>query len=41
MCIRDRYGPEGVRFFTRNKVLTTRWPDPSTSSVDLGFPTNT
>ncbi len=35
------YGPEGVRFFTRNKVLTTRWPDPSTSSVDLGFPTNT
>lgn len=34
------YGPEGVRFFTRNKVLTSRWPDPSTSSVDLGFPTN-
>ncbi len=34
------YGPEGVRFFTRPKVLTTRWPDPSTSSVDLGFPRN-
>ncbi|MFW2381524.1 MAG: CoA-acylating methylmalonate-semialdehyde dehydrogenase [Acidimicrobiales bacterium] len=33
------YGPEGVRFFTRGKVLTSRWPDPSTSSVDLGFPT--
>ncbi len=34
------YGPEGIRFFTRPKVLTSRWPDPSTSSVDLGFPTN-
>lgn len=34
------YGPEGMRFYTRPKVTTTRWPDPSTSSVDLGFPTN-
>ena len=34
------YGPEGVRFFTRNKAITSRWPDPATSSVDLGFPTN-
>ncbi len=34
------YGPEGVRFFTRPKVITSRWPDPSTSSVNLGFPTN-
>lgn len=34
------YGPEGVRFFTRPKVVTARWPDPSTSSVDLGFPRN-
>jgi malonate-semialdehyde dehydrogenase (acetylating)/methylmalonate-semialdehyde dehydrogenase len=32
------YGPEGVQFFTRAKVVTSRWPDPSTSSVDLGFP---
>jgi malonate-semialdehyde dehydrogenase (acetylating)/methylmalonate-semialdehyde dehydrogenase len=32
------YGPEGVRFYTRPKVVTTRWPDPSTSVVDLGFP---
>ncbi|MCB0994779.1 MAG: CoA-acylating methylmalonate-semialdehyde dehydrogenase [Acidimicrobiales bacterium] len=32
------YGPEGVRFFTRAKVVTTRWPDPATSRVDLGFP---
>lgn len=34
------YGPDGVRFFTRSKVITSRWPDPSTSSVDLGFPRN-
>ncbi len=34
------YGPEGVRFYTRAKVVTTRWPDPTTSSVDLGFPRN-
>jgi malonate-semialdehyde dehydrogenase (acetylating)/methylmalonate-semialdehyde dehydrogenase len=32
------YGPEGVQFYTRGKVVTSRWPDPSTSSVDLGFP---
>ena len=32
------YGPEGVDFYTRTKVVTTRWPDPATSSVDLGFP---
>ncbi|MBQ91624.1 MAG: CoA-acylating methylmalonate-semialdehyde dehydrogenase [Acidimicrobiales bacterium] len=34
------YGPEGLRFYTRPKVVTSRWPDPSTSSVDLGFPRN-
>ncbi|MFV9672773.1 MAG: CoA-acylating methylmalonate-semialdehyde dehydrogenase, partial [Acidimicrobiia bacterium] len=34
------YGPEGFRFWTRNKVVTSRWPDPSTSTVDLGFPRN-
>jgi malonate-semialdehyde dehydrogenase (acetylating)/methylmalonate-semialdehyde dehydrogenase len=33
------YGPEGVRFYTRPKVVTARWPDPATSRVDLGFPT--
>ncbi len=32
------YGPAGVDFYTRSKVVTSRWPDPSTSSVDLGFP---
>ncbi len=34
------YGPEGLRFYTRPKVITSRWPDPSTSTVDLGFPQN-
>src|SRR5580692_4029214 len=32
------YGPEGVQFYTRGKVVTSRWPDPGTSSVNLGFP---
>jgi malonate-semialdehyde dehydrogenase (acetylating) / methylmalonate-semialdehyde dehydrogenase len=34
------YGPEGIRFYTRPKVVTTRWPDPASSAIDLGFPTN-
>ena len=32
------YGPAGIDFYTRAKVITTRWPDPATSAVDLGFP---
>jgi malonate-semialdehyde dehydrogenase (acetylating)/methylmalonate-semialdehyde dehydrogenase len=32
------YGPEGIQFYTRAKVVTARWPDPGTSQVDLGFP---
>jgi malonate-semialdehyde dehydrogenase (acetylating)/methylmalonate-semialdehyde dehydrogenase len=32
------YGPEGVQFYTRGKVVTSRWPDPGVSKVDLGFP---
>ncbi|HYH34731.1 MAG TPA: CoA-acylating methylmalonate-semialdehyde dehydrogenase [Nocardioides sp.] len=32
------YGPEGLAFYTRGKVVTSRWPDPATSQVDLGFP---
>ncbi len=35
------YGPEGVRFFTRAKAITSRWPDPAESRVDLGFPRST
>ncbi|MDO8390629.1 MAG: CoA-acylating methylmalonate-semialdehyde dehydrogenase [Actinomycetota bacterium] len=34
------YGPEGINFYTRSKVVTKRWPDPRTSKVDLGFPQN-
>ena len=32
------YGPSGIDFYTRTKTVTSRWPDPSTSTVDLGFP---
>jgi malonate-semialdehyde dehydrogenase (acetylating) / methylmalonate-semialdehyde dehydrogenase len=34
------YGPEGIHFYTRPKVITSRWPDPAGSRVNLGFPTN-
>ncbi|MGH7722467.1 MAG: CoA-acylating methylmalonate-semialdehyde dehydrogenase [Candidatus Dormibacteria bacterium] len=34
------YGADGVRFYTRTKVVTARWPDPSSSTIDLGFPQN-
>jgi malonate-semialdehyde dehydrogenase (acetylating)/methylmalonate-semialdehyde dehydrogenase len=33
------HGAEGVRFYTRGKVVTTRWPS-KPSGVDYGFPTN-
>lgn len=32
------YGAEGIRFYTRPKVVTTRWPDLAASTIDLGFP---
>ena len=32
------HGPDGVRFCTRGKVVTRRWPDPAARGVDLGFP---
>jgi malonate-semialdehyde dehydrogenase (acetylating)/methylmalonate-semialdehyde dehydrogenase len=32
------YGPEGMRFYTKGKVITSRWPDPGTSEINLGFP---
>jgi malonate-semialdehyde dehydrogenase (acetylating)/methylmalonate-semialdehyde dehydrogenase len=35
---RHIYGPEGVDFYTRGKIVTSRWPDPATSKIDLGFP---
>jgi len=32
------YGREGVHFYTRGKVVTSRWPDPAHRGVNLGFP---
>ncbi len=34
------YGPDGIHFYTHQKVVTSRWPDPATSRIDLGFPQN-
>jgi len=34
------HGIEGVQFFTRGKVVTTRWLDPSHGGLNLGFPEN-
>ncbi|MGW7256289.1 CoA-acylating methylmalonate-semialdehyde dehydrogenase [Streptomyces sp. NPDC054834] len=36
------YGNDGTHFYTRGKVVTTRWPDPADAptGVDLGFPRN-
>ena len=37
------HGTEGVHFFTRGKVVTSRWGDPAarrSAGVDLGFPRN-
>ena len=34
------HGMEGVRFFTRAKAITSRWPDPRARGVNLGFPQN-
>jgi malonate-semialdehyde dehydrogenase (acetylating)/methylmalonate-semialdehyde dehydrogenase len=35
------HGVEGVHFFTRGKVVTSRWLDPSHGGLNLGFPQNT
>ena len=33
------HGMDGIHFFTRAKVITSRWPDPAQrTGVDLGFP---
>jgi malonate-semialdehyde dehydrogenase (acetylating)/methylmalonate-semialdehyde dehydrogenase len=32
------YGREGIHFYTRGKVITSRWPDPKHRGVNLGFP---
>ncbi|MBZ8178388.1 CoA-acylating methylmalonate-semialdehyde dehydrogenase [Corynebacterium sp. 3HC-13] len=34
------YGAEAFHFYTRRKVVSTRWPDPDESQISLGFPTH-
>ncbi|MGC0144716.1 CoA-acylating methylmalonate-semialdehyde dehydrogenase [Pseudactinotalea sp. Z1732] len=34
------YGHHGVSFYTRTKVVTERWLDPSHGGINLGFPQN-
>lgn len=34
------HGTEGFHFFTRGKVVTSRWIDPSHGGLNLGFPQN-
>ncbi|MFE2374365.1 CoA-acylating methylmalonate-semialdehyde dehydrogenase [Streptomyces sp. NPDC059398] len=34
------HGTDGVHFFTRGKVITSRWLDPSHGGINLGFPQN-
>lgn len=34
------YGPEGFNFYTRRKVVSSRWPEASEAQVDLGFPSH-
>jgi malonate-semialdehyde dehydrogenase (acetylating)/methylmalonate-semialdehyde dehydrogenase len=34
------HGTEGVHFFTRGKVVTSRWLDPDHGGINLGFPEN-
>ena len=34
------HGTEGIHFFTRGKVVTSRWLDPSHGGINLGFPQN-
>ena len=34
------YGPDGIHFYTRTKVVTSRWPEPGPGKVDLAFPSN-
>ena len=34
------HGVEGMQFFTRGKVVTSRWLDPSHGGINLGFSQN-
>jgi len=32
------YGPEGISFYTRGKLVMFRWPGPATAAIELGSP---
>jgi malonate-semialdehyde dehydrogenase (acetylating)/methylmalonate-semialdehyde dehydrogenase len=34
------YGPDAVRFYTRRKTITQRWPDDTPEKAQFSFPTN-
>jgi malonate-semialdehyde dehydrogenase (acetylating)/methylmalonate-semialdehyde dehydrogenase len=34
------HGAEGIRFYTRAKAVTTRWPDDGPTERNLSFPTS-
>ncbi len=34
------FGPGALNFCTRSKTVSIRWPDPSSSAIDLGFPSS-
>jgi malonate-semialdehyde dehydrogenase (acetylating)/methylmalonate-semialdehyde dehydrogenase len=33
------HGPEGIRFYTRLKTVTQRWPEPDSVQADFVMPT--
>ena len=41
LCLAGCSPTEGVHFFTRGRVVTSRWLDPSQRGINLGFPQNT
>jgi len=32
------YGPEGIRFYTRQKAVMQRWPDSQRKGTEFAFP---
>lgn len=40
MNLINHYGPEGIHFNKRPKVIISRWPDAVHRGIDLGFPPN-
>jgi malonate-semialdehyde dehydrogenase (acetylating) / methylmalonate-semialdehyde dehydrogenase len=35
------YGPDSIRFYTRRKTITQRWPEDTLEKAQFSFPTNT